>query len=150
MKMLHWVFCRTFNKYWKWMNKYINFLGCFRRNQKQMIWPWTTLLFLCKLNTASVFSIHISPRCHFWSDSSLLWEREQPLTHLHHLKQGRGLDTWSDTFTYKSLCLPLPGSHCWSWWGGCSCLLRCLRPFSARRHLRGKWACECLSLLNEV
>lgn len=40
----------------------------------------------------------------------------------------------------KSLCLPLPGSHCWSWWGGCSCSPRFLWPFSARSRLRGKWA----------
>lgn len=88
---------------------------------------------------------HIGACCHFWSAiSRVAWDRDQLLTHLHHLKQRCGLDMWPGALSHKSLRQALPVSHYRSWWRGCSHSRRCLWPFSARRHLRGKWAWQSL------
>lgn len=88
---------------------------------------------------------HTGACCYFWSAiSRVAWDRDQLLTHLHHLKQRCGLDMWPGALSHKSLCQALPVSHYRSWWRGCSHSRRCLWPFSARRHLRGKWAWQSL------
>lgn len=73
----------------------------------------------------------------FWYLQAAVGKRR--LTQLHHLKQGCGEDMWPCTLRHKSLCSALPCSHCWPSWGGCSQSPRCLWPFLAKRHLRGKW-----------